>query len=373
MYILTNAQMREADAYTIEKQGVPSLVLMERAGIALADKAEEMTPIGKILCVCGGGNNGGDGFVCARVLKERGRDVAVVLYAEKLSTDCRSNQEKWQSISGCIYTDIEQVDLREFSLIIDCLFGTGFHGELKEENAYIVKRINEVKSCGIKILSADIPSGVNGENGRAAGLAVQADVTLCIGEIKAGVLLADGIDYAGKICKKDIGISLLPNTQYATLCDKKTLQTLLPKRKRNSHKGTYGKVAIVAGSADYTGAAYLSTAACLRAGAGYTFLYTPKEVLPYYILKMPEAVLRPICEGERLTFAEENFQPLLSFEAIAYGMGMGESAEVAKGARYLLENYKGKLILDADGLNSLAKYEKESFDELFRVKKCDVC
>ena len=95
MYILTNKQMREADLYTIEKLGVPSLELMERAGKALADKAEEMSPTGKILCVCGGGNNGGDGFVCARLLQSRGREVTVFLCAEKISTDCRINQEKW--------------------------------------------------------------------------------------------------------------------------------------------------------------------------------------------------------------------------------------------------------------------------------------
>ena len=159
---------------------------------------------------------------------------------------------------------------------------------------------------------------------------------------------------------------------YSRLLDADKVSSLLPKRKRNSHKGTYGRAAIVAGSARYTGAAYLATAACLRAGAGYTALFTPSGILPHYMLKTPEALLCPICEGSDLVFNEENFVALLSYDSIAYGMGMGVSKDVADGARYLLEKYAGKLIIDADGLNSLAKYERENFQALFCNKKCDV-
>ena len=100
MYVLTNKQMRDADRYTIEKLGVPSLTLMERAGIALADEAERLSPTGKIVCVCGGGNNGGDGFVCARILQTRGRVVTTVCFAEKFSDDCLVNKEKWTACGG---------------------------------------------------------------------------------------------------------------------------------------------------------------------------------------------------------------------------------------------------------------------------------
>lgn len=168
---------------------------------------------------------------------------------------------------------------------------------------------------------------------------------------------------------EDVGLRL---SEEVRLLDADKVSLLLPKRKRNSHKGTYGRAAIVAGSARYTGAAYLATAACLRAGAGYTALFAPSDILPHYMLKMPEALLCPISEGNDLVFCEENFTPLLSYHSIAYGMGMGVSKDVAKGARYLLEHYAGKLIIDADGLNSLAEYEKENFDALFLNKKCDV-
>ncbi len=367
MYILTNEQMRAADKYTIESLGVPSLLLMERAGIALADEAEKLAPQGKIICVCGGGNNGGDGFVCARVLKERGRETCAVFYAEKISTDCRVNMEKWILSGGEIVREVPS----DVALIVDCLYGTGFHGSLLSADMGTANRINFLKKQGVKVLSADIPSGISGKNGQAEGVAVEADVTLCIGEIKTGVLFGDGIDHAGKVKRADIGI-VLPTENYATLTDRKKAATLLPKRKRNSHKGTYGKAAIVGGSVDYTGAAYLAANACLHAGAGYTTLFIPSEILPHYILKAPELLLKATNEGDRYAFNEERMQSILEYDSIAYGMGMGVSEEVAKGAIYLLKRYEGKLVLDADGLNALAAYAKDELSMLLENKKCDV-
>lgn len=145
-----------------------------------------------------------------------------------------------------------------------------------------------------------------------------------------------------------------------TVLDKKMVSTLLPKRKRNTNKGDYGKAAIVAGSEEYTGAAYLATAACLRAGAGYTALFVPESIFPYYVLKIPEVLLKKL----------KNLEDLLVFDAIAYGMGMGVSRQVADGAAWLVEHFSGKLILDADALNSLAKYC--SLKDVFARKKGDV-
>ncbi len=155
---------------------------------------------------------------------------------------------------------------------------------------------------------------------------------------------------------------------YGRTIDGAWARELLPQRKRNSHKGSYGKAAIVAGSIEYTGAAYLSTAACLRSGVGYTTLFLPKELLPYYVLKAPEALLCPLCEGSRYAFNEESMQKLLGYDAIAYGMGMGVSEEVYLGVQWLLKHYGGKLLLDADGLNSVAKYGQGSLQN----SKCQV-
>ncbi len=365
--LLTNEEMREADSRAIAG-GIPSLTLMERAGVALADEAERLAREGEILCVCGGGNNGGDGFVCARVLKERGRRVRVFALAGRRSPDCKENQRRWEEIG-----EISPLPVAPPALVVDCLYGTGFHGELTGEGLKTVEIINEWRGRGTKILSADIPSGVNGSNGVVANAAVVADVTLCIGERKLGCLLNDGIDYCGKLLRADIGI-VVEGTP-AFLAEEEDIR--LPKRRRNSHKGSYGRAVIVAGSEEYTGAAYLSAAAqlastaCLRAGAGYTTLCVPKEILPYYILKNPEILLKSTNEGGRYAFNEEMMRELLAYDSIAYGMGMGVSSEVYAGAKWLLENYEGKLLLDADGLNSLSVYE-EDIDGLFARKKCAV-
>ncbi len=365
-YLLTNAEMRQADGYTIEKQGVPSLVLMERAGEALACEAVKLAPTGKIACVCGGGNNGGDGFVCARLLREQDRQVDVVCYAEKFSNDCLINLQKWEAVGG-----VKKLLDGEYALIVDCLYGTGFRGSLQGKDEEIVKAVNARRRMGLKVLSADVPSGLCGNNGRALGTAVQADVTLCIGEVKTGTLLNDGLDFCGEVKRVDIGICL-PDTGYAVETMAADICKLLPMRKRNAHKGSFGRAAIVGGGIEYTGAAYLSAAACLRSGVGYTLLYTPSQCLPYYILKSPELILKSSNEGGMYAFNEEIMASLLGCDAVAFGMGMGVSNEVYKGIAYLLERYKGKLIIDADGLNSLAQSDKTQLKQLLLNKKCDV-
>lgn len=153
------------------------------------------------------------------------------------------------------------------------------------------------------------------------------------------------------------------------IIEREDVRALLPKRRRDSHKGNYGRAAIVAGSIEYTGAAYLSAAACLRSGVGYTALFIPQEILPFYALKSPEILLRNTNEGSRYAFNEENMRGLLGYDSIAFGMGMGVSEDVYKGVEYLLSRYTGRLILDADSLNSLACYGVET---LLPKKTCDV-
>lgn len=174
-----------------------------------------------------------------------------------------------------------------------------------------------------------------------------------------------------EMLEKD-GLSALLADARARVFQKTDARAALPKRVRDSHKGCYGSAAIVAGSIEYTGAAYLSAAACLRAGAGYTTLFLPSGILPYYLLKAPELLLKNINDGDRYAFKRENMDELLGYSSVAFGMGMGATEAVAKGAAHLLRKYTGKLILDADGLNSLAFYEKENLLSLFHNAKCDV-
>ncbi len=370
-YLLTNTQMKNADLYTINTLQTPALTLMERAGSALANEVERTLDLRgkrirvKVLCVCGGGNNGGDGFVCARLLRERGIDAEVVFFAKKTSEECEINKQKYLENGGKIYESVPKID---YALVVDCLLGTGFHGTLLGEMAETVKTINALKARGAKIISADIPSGVDGASGQVCGEAVRANKTLCIGERKIGCYLSDGIDYSGEILRADIGISL-PNENYTYLVENEQISKLLPKRKRNSHKGSYGKSAIVAGSIEYSGAGYLVAKACMRVGAGYTTLFLPKELIKPFMLKLPEALLIELNDGGKTKFNEKSFARLLSYDSVAYGSGLGVSEDVALGARWLLENYTGKLVLDADALNSLAKF---GFEKAFENKKCEV-
>lgn len=358
--------MREADGYTINALKVPSLTLMKRAGEALAREAENLVSQGETLCVCGGGNNGGDGYVCAEILLESGREVTVVCVGEGKSADNAVCKQSFLNAGGRVESVFPD---KAFSLVIDCLLGTGFHGEPKPQYAEAIQKINAYKRAGSKVLSADIPSGLNGDNGQRT-VCVEADVTLCIGEKKAGVYYGDGIDVAGKVLCSDIGIRL-PEAGYATLIEKADVAKLLPKRKRNTHKGSYGRTAIVGGSAQYVGAGYLSAYACLRSGAGYTYLYVPQSVLPYYVLKNPELIVKAL-DGGGARGMRETLDGLLQMQAIAYGMGMGVSKEVCEGAKFLLNEYTGRLVLDADALNALAKYEKGNLQSIFAHKKCEV-
>jgi len=371
-YVLTNEQMREADAFTIERLGVASLELMERAGNALKAEAERLAPTGKILIVCGGGNSGGGGFVCGRQLLLSGREVDAVFFAEKRTHECAVNLSEFIMNNGKLFDEIPDGD---YALVIDCLFGTGYQYREDERTESAIRRMNTLKKRGAKILSADIPSGISGNSGLAKGEAVEADVTLCIGELKSGVVLCDGLDHAGEIRRVDIGIVLpsfdVEGNGYARLVEPTDVKACLPVRRRNTHKGNYGKATVIAGSEKYTGAAYLSAASALRSGAGYTTLMLPQSLFEIFALKLPEVLLKTTNEGGMYAFKEEILDEVCK-GAVAYGMGMDVSEDVAKGAEYLLSHHEGTLILDADALNSLAQYRKDELTSLFHNAACDV-
>ncbi|MBE7088356.1 MAG: NAD(P)H-hydrate dehydratase [Clostridiales bacterium] len=345
-YALSNEQMRNADQYTINALGVSSQTLMQRAGekifreviFALQNLSNQ-----SVLVVCGTGNNGGDGFVCAQLLKNSKVKVKVYAFSGNLSSDCA--REK-QNYSGKYADNIDG----DYGIIVDCIFGTGICREVGEKHAEIIKKIN--KSPAFKI-SADIPSGINGDNGLALGVAVKADLTVAIAEYKLGHFLNDGKDYCGKIVKADIGISL-PQNGYARVFDNADIKSILPKRKQNSNKGTYGLANIVAGSEIFPGAAALSVAAALKSGCGYVQLtcqsFLKKALFPIY----PQAIYSKITNS--------------SAEAIAIGMGCERSTALYETLKNLLTNYGGKLLIDADGINILSM----AGAHILKEKRCEV-
>lgn len=359
--ILTCAQMRAADKYSIETLGVPSETLMERAGEAIADAAERVLKArgGRALAVCGGGNNGGDGYVAARLLCERGYVAEVYELCEKFSEDCAAQRDKF---TGLTHTSFPK---GEYTVVIDAIFGTGFRSVPEGKFAEVIAAIN---AGGAYVIAADIPSGLNGDTGTAQ-LCVHADETVTIGEKKFGLYLESGADVCGRVVRADIGISLPPAGYAARFSSADLADVFLPKKK-NSNKGSYGRAGLFAGSVAYSGAALLSAGAALRAGAGYTRLFCPESVFPHYIGKFPEIILTAVPdEGGFARFDENAVRAVCeNCDALAVGMGSGAGRGLYDCIAYMLSEFKGTLVLDADALNALAAYGAD----VLREKSCRV-
>ncbi len=326
---LTSAQMRTAEGYTINALGVPVAELMERAGNAIAKHVLKAAAGGKkVNVVCGGGNNGGDGYVCARILAERGVRVSVFdAAADSRSPECTEAKRKYvglyaESIGG--------------DVIVDCILGTGCNRPVEGKLAEAIKVINK---SGAYVISADIPSGICSDNGLALGEAVKADLTVALGEYKLGHVLGDGPDYCGAMVKDDIGINV--EGDVARAFDDDDVAAFFPARRRNSHKGTYGSACICAGSTKYPGAAALCLMGALRSGCGYVNLATVPEVRSALFPVFPQAIYLS--------------SPDVSADAIAIGPGCGDSTQTFSSLRNVLRNHSCKLIIDADAINALSK------------------
>ncbi|MDE6597515.1 MAG: NAD(P)H-hydrate dehydratase [Clostridia bacterium] len=337
--VLTDYQMRVADAYTINIKGVPSEVLMRRAGEAIANevlKVVDLYGYKKVLVVCGTGNNGGDGYVCAQKLLNSGIAVSVYAFDGNLSADCARekanyNGEYSYEISG--------------EIIVDCIFGTGLAREVSGKYKDVIQKIN---SLGAYVIAADIPSGLSSLNGCILGVAVKANLTVAIAEYKVGMTLGDGPDICGAVVRRDIGITC-PDGNYMQIYSDGEIAKFFPERRRNSHKGTYGSANLIAGSDKYLGAAALSAEAALNSGCGLVKLTTSQKVNSALAVKLAQVIYLD--------------DPDLSSQAIAVGMGCGVSEELYVTLKSLLKNFGGTLIIDADGLNSLAKHGVEILND----------
>ncbi len=341
-YAFSNAQMRSADAATIAA-GTPSAELMERAGSALARAvadAMERKGLCDAIFVCGGGNNGGDGFVAARILDEAGEDVSVLCLAEHFSAECAAARERYRGEL------LHAIPRRRYGVVVDCLFGTGLSRAIEGENKALVDFI----ASGVYCIACDLPSGLR-ECGIAPEVCVRADETISMGQMKQSLMMADGVDRAGKVTVAEIGIHAAECG--AEVWEASDVKKFFPKRASNSHKGSYGAASILAGGA-YSGAAFLAAGACLKSGAGYTKLCASEQLFPYAVGKLPAVVLR------RFTAIDGD---LLASDCIAAGMGSGVSETLYANLAELLGVYTGTLVLDADALNTIAAYGTEVLDQ----------
>ena len=344
--ILSVGEMRAADEYTINTLGVSGEILIRRAGEAVAQEILKRFKGGRVLVCIGKGNNGEDGKVVAKILS--------AVHGFSVST--------FSAEVGFF-----KIFEKKFDIIVDCLFGTGLNKEIAGRYKTAVEKINE---SGAFVISCDIPSGINGDSGKILGVAVKADLTVAIQEYKLGHFLNEGVDYSGKVIAKDIGISVWTDTCANRITDKDAA-LLFKKRPRNIHKGDCGKVAVVGGSKSYSGSVMLSHNAltAYKTGAGYAAIAVPDCIFSVVAGVNPECIIYCLPDdGNGMVFEESAIKPLLGYNAIAFGMGAGATEETYKTLSYLIKNYTGRLLIDADGINALALFGKE----ILKDKKCEI-
>lgn len=359
---LTVAQMKKAEQYAVE-MGSSYLELMENAGTGCSRQILKLYSVINRSCVilCGNGNNGGDGFVIARKLHERGADVTVVLCNGMPATlESSTMYEKLKGMEIRVLTDLQgiAISLQKADLVIDTVFGTGFHGKITGMTEGIIAAANG--SRGIRI-AVDLPSGMNGDSGMVEGIFFRADTTLALGAYKQAHLLEKSAEKCGRICLVEIGI---PESAYekASICGEAVKRTwvrrLVPTRKEESNKGDYGKLLILAGSVGMGGAALMCTQAAMRCGVGLTTLATAKTVVQNGFLQIMEAVTLPMEETEQGRISVKNLpwlkERMERSTAVVVGCGLGNCAETEQIVTELLQVSKVPLILDADGINVLA-------------------
>lgn len=349
-YLLNAAQMKACDQTTIEHFKVPSLVLMERAALAVRDVVLERYPDARrILAVCGSGNNGGDGYAAARLLNLAGR-TADVLFVGK--HDHRTEQTALQAEIFLQYGGRELPDeasLKGYDLILDALFGIGLQREVIGRYADVIGAMNRVDT---PVVSIDIPSGVSADTGQICGCAVRADLTVTMQYAKLGQMLYPGAYCCGELLVRDVGITderVEWEEEPVYALEKEDLKDLLPKRHPDANKGTYGKLLLIAGAKDMAGAACLSGGAALRSGCGLVKILSDEANRLILQSTLPEALFAPWpADGDLSAHLEWA-------DAVAIGPGLGQTPLSRSILQFVLASWKGPMVIDADALNLISK------------------
>lgn len=349
-------QMRLIDRWAIDQQGVPSMQLMERAGEGVARAVEALCPDGPVAVVCGKGNNGGDGFVAARLLRERGRSVSVIALAgeAEMHGDALENLQRLRGQAPHpLGSEAASAALEIASVIVDALLGTGFEGAPRGAAAEAIAAIDV--SCA-PVVSVDVPSGVDASTGVIEGVAVKARLTVTFHDAKPGLWVHPGKAHSGEVEVIDIGIPRgAPAKANAGLIGDEVLQEL-PLRDASSTKFSSGHVLVVGGSVGLTGAPRMAAEGAMRAGAGYVTACVPGSQQPVLAAAgRPEMMTRALPERDG-ALAAAAAQPILEAAsrggALALGPGLGRMAEALDLALSLASQAPLPLVLDADGLNA---------------------
>ena len=356
---------KRIDGFSIEN-GMPSLVLMERAALKVAQHTARLLKSeggGRVLFVCLAGNNGADGIAAARILTAEGCSCGILFMGkpEHATAECAAQLKlsRFLGIPMFFYgEDIQQNFFDEYTIIVDAMFGIGLSRDVEGGYRTIIEYMN---ASGKKLLSVDIPSGVNSANGQIMGAAVNADVTVTFGYAKLGHMLYPGKKRTGELHVEEIGFLPFDFESYESagnagqsafyFADKDDFGMSVPVRERRSNKGNYGKPLIIAGSEDMTGAAFMSGLAAYRTGAGVVTVLTHESVDGYLKSVLPEAIVKSYgAEPEEALGAA-----LGNASVVVLGPGMGVSELSKRVVAYVLANSKVPVIADADALNIIAE------------------
>jgi len=369
--ILTAREMKDIDSKATSEYGIPSLILMENAGIRTVEVIEDLlesSQSDKVVVLAGKGNNGGDGLVVARHLINAGIHVDVFLLAgsNEMTPDSYTNYQILSRMSRNIFPlqveeDLDRLMLALLScdLIVDAIYGIGFQGQMNDFDSQIVRMVNWSKAL---VVAVDIPTGVEADSGRVYGEAIRASHTVSFALPKIGLLLEPGKDYVGTLSVADISIPapLLQDKSLKTsLISEAMVMSWLGPRHPESHKGTYGHALLIGASPGLSGAVIMAAGAALKSGAGLVTAAVPESLLGVVDAGWIEIMSSPLAESKQGTIALEAL-PLIEgllgrASACAIGPGMSRFPEAPAILHSLLKKAGIPVLIDADGLNALAE------------------
>ena len=351
--ILTNTEMSAVDRFTIKELSISGFTLMETAGKSVYEEiAKKIKRKNSILIIAGYGNNSGDGFVVCRYLNNNSYNVKLLLLNDEqnIKGDAKLHFDLLKKTGFAQF--VEKHEVNQYDYIIDAVFGTGFKGRLDESTKALFDRVNQ---SGSKIFSIDIASGLNGETGFSEG--INANITVTIGAMKLGQIINEGILHSGEIIIKDIGFpkkafDVIKSDRF--LVTNEYIRSIFPKRNQISYKHQFGKVLVVGGLKEMSGAVFMTGASALKSGAGLVKVVTSEEVYSNHASKHLELMIDSLfmeSESELNDLKYNRFNELCEWaDVIVFGMGIGKHPIYKKLYKVLL-GLNRKMIIDADGID----------------------
>lgn len=355
-YIASGSEMSRIDEYTINVIGIPQMVLMERAALEIFQVVESRFGVkSKILVVVESGNNGGDGIAAARMLSQAGYDVEVY-WINGLKNTSAGFDTQYSIAKKLNIKFVDEIINYGYDIVIDGIFGVGLDRAVTGRQAEAINMMNDIDAYKIAI---DIPSGIDSYTGFILGTAFRADETVTFGLMKLGMIMGIGYEYSGSVTVADIGfprqsVNFIEPRLYTY--DEEDVDALLPYRKSDTHKGSYGKIGVIGGSKNMAGAAMFAAESAYRMGCGLVRVCTVEENREILQTKLPEAMLTTYDAGDRDS-VREGLKTVIGWsDVIILGPGLGTEDSAFYIVEKVLKNFDKTIIIDADGLNILAKH-----------------